>query len=572
MTVLLSPFSGAGQQFFDNNGLPLSGGKIYSYLAGTNTAEPTYSTSTGLIPHSNPITLDAAGRVPSGEIWLLVSTSYKFVLKTAAGILLGTYDNIIPINDASQTIFTGFKGQVGTVESLAGDDGADWIGYTPPGAGAVPESVADKLAQTVSVKDFGAVGDGSNATTAFQAAIAEVNANGKNLYVPEGTYALTSGLTVPEGVCIEFASGVVINYTAASGNIFTVEKNAVLLGNGTYINATNASWTDAVFYVDGAQQFLVQSTKIDGFTLTGPLTTNQNGIGVLIVCTNPGDYVAFVRFSNISFFSLDFAFYVSMPGSGSPNDCYVNGNFFENLSCWNTNQFFYVTGASSAISTFQGNILNGLQYQTNNLVSGRIVLEFIDGCLDNQITNLMIWDWTGAVNPIKFVGSSAGNKLVSNIDPFAASPNGITGATLNYCENTAGKIGISNYFELSANKLVLSGTIDATSSNYAANSLVPMTEALYSANASGNTVYTANVMANGVFALYTQTVTSTNVATAGQYLVSIMGTASTVATVVSDAGVAIGVTPANKIFINNTSGGARTLYGWLTRVSSITSV
>ena len=70
MTVLLSPFSGAGQQFFDNNGLPLSGGKIYSYLAGTNTAEPTYSTSTGLIPHSNPIILDAAGRVPSGEIWL----------------------------------------------------------------------------------------------------------------------------------------------------------------------------------------------------------------------------------------------------------------------------------------------------------------------------------------------------------------------------------------------------------------------------------------------------------------------------------------------------------------------
>jgi hypothetical protein len=94
MTVNLSCFAGVGQQFFDNNGIPLAGGLIYSYLAGTNTPVATYTSSSGLISHSNPIVLDSAGRVPSGEIWVAPDQTYKYVVKTSDGTLLNTYDNI----------------------------------------------------------------------------------------------------------------------------------------------------------------------------------------------------------------------------------------------------------------------------------------------------------------------------------------------------------------------------------------------------------------------------------------------------------------------------------------------
>jgi hypothetical protein len=58
MAVNLSPFGGAGWQFFNNNGVPLAGGKIYTYAAGTTTPQATYTTNSGVTPHSNPIILN----------------------------------------------------------------------------------------------------------------------------------------------------------------------------------------------------------------------------------------------------------------------------------------------------------------------------------------------------------------------------------------------------------------------------------------------------------------------------------------------------------------------------------
>lgn len=94
-SVLLSPY-GNGQQFFDDNGVPLAGGLIYTYQAGSSTPLVTYTDNGGNVANANPIILDASGRTPQ-QIWLLAGFSYKFVLQNSDGVLIQTLDNIYPI-------------------------------------------------------------------------------------------------------------------------------------------------------------------------------------------------------------------------------------------------------------------------------------------------------------------------------------------------------------------------------------------------------------------------------------------------------------------------------------------
>ena len=112
MAVFLSPIGGAGWQFFTNSGVPLSGGKLYTYAAGTTTPQATYTSSSGNTNHTNPIILDSAGRVPGGEIWL-DAPPYKFLLKDSNDVLIATYDNILGIGAASYQVqnFTGTGSQ-----------------------------------------------------------------------------------------------------------------------------------------------------------------------------------------------------------------------------------------------------------------------------------------------------------------------------------------------------------------------------------------------------------------------------------------------------------------------------
>lgn len=74
-------------QFFDNNGLPLAGGTINTYVPGTTTPKQTWQDANASILNTNPIVLDAAGRC------IVYGTgSYRFIVKDALGNQI--YDKI----------------------------------------------------------------------------------------------------------------------------------------------------------------------------------------------------------------------------------------------------------------------------------------------------------------------------------------------------------------------------------------------------------------------------------------------------------------------------------------------
>lgn len=283
MAVNLSPVGGVAAQFFTNSGYVLTGGKLYTYSAGTTTPATTYTNSQGNIAWTNPIVLDAAGRVPgSGEIWLVDGANYKFVLKDSNDVLIATYDNISGINSnyiaytneqeiqtatAGQTVFTlttmnylpatnslsvfvdgvnqyGPGAQYSYVETDAntvtfnsglhvgaevkftttqqqgaGAVDASQVSYDPPFTGSVVTNVEAKLAQTVSVIDFGASSSNTNVQnkTALQVAITAVNANGGGTIIVPGD--INYGYVVNDKTTWPDFTGTVVPITVEDSSI-----------------------------------------------------------------------------------------------------------------------------------------------------------------------------------------------------------------------------------------------------------------------------------------------------------------------------------------------------------------
>jgi len=259
MSINLSAFAGAGAQFSDANGAPLTGGLIYSYLSGTTTPVTTYTTRDGTTNNTNPIVLDAAGRTPN-EIWLDGGVLYKFILKTSAFVQIGSYDDIPAINDT--TTFSNLITVAGT-NTLTGAATPALAGYA---AGAQYSFIAQNTntgAVTIDIDTLGVKSITKFGTTPLVAN--DIIAGALVLIEYDGTrfQLLNPTSFVFDYITTDYIrETTTISATAATGTInFDVATQSILY----YTTNASANWT---LNVRGGASATLNSLMSTGQTVT----------------------------------------------------------------------------------------------------------------------------------------------------------------------------------------------------------------------------------------------------------------------------------------------------------------
>lgn len=165
------------------------------------------------------------------------------------------------------------------------------ISYTASFPGAVAQTVQTKLEQYVSVKDFGAVGDGvTDDAAAVQDAIDYVQTLGGNLYFPKGVYLFGSQVTIDR------------TYAPSGGN-FVGERNLIISGYGAEIRTTGAI---SAFDVKGGwlpnhncliEGFTIyhrgNTQAVAGIRMVGASLVTCREVSVVVSNTLPAGYAAF---------------------------------------------------------------------------------------------------------------------------------------------------------------------------------------------------------------------------------------------------------------------------------------
>jgi hypothetical protein len=139
------------------------------------------------------------------------------------------------------------------IQTTTGAVDASTVSYEPPFTGGVVTNAEAKLAQYVSVKDFGAVGDGvADDTAAIQAALTALATTGGDLLFPQGTYKINTAIsqTFSDNVNVRLLGyGAKLDITAINSGVAIQLGGA--LGAGTPL-ASNVTKGSATFNVSSA--------------------------------------------------------------------------------------------------------------------------------------------------------------------------------------------------------------------------------------------------------------------------------------------------------------------------------
>ena len=195
-TLIPSPV----MQFFDANGNPLVGGKLFTYAAGTTTPQATYTDYNGGTANTNPVILNSRGEA---AVWC-GDSRYFMVLKDSDDVEIWTSDNV-----------NGPNGP--TLAVLAASNGATLVGYTPADTG-VATTVNARLQQIDGTSPTATATDGNTKAPINTLRDASAVSGGTVGYVNPTIWGRT--ITGATETSFEWTIvGVMDNYSAAGENV-----------------------------------------------------------------------------------------------------------------------------------------------------------------------------------------------------------------------------------------------------------------------------------------------------------------------------------------------------------------
>lgn len=222
------------------------------------------------------------------------------------------------------------------------------IPFTQTGTGAVARTVDAKLKDTVSVKDFGAVGDGvTDDTAAIQAAITA--GAGKTVILTSGTYKTTGVLTMSAANTNLVGVGKVNTTIAWSGaggayvvgvtNMYGTTGNAAILvtGSNCTINGLTIKGPTAASYVASERLVVVCGTatgsRVNRFSISNCLVKESGSAGVILIFVS--DFrIQDCEVSNIGYEAIE---------TISCNRGMITGNYVHDITPGTSNNMYCIS-------------------------------------------------------------------------------------------------------------------------------------------------------------------------------------------------------------------------------------
>ena len=334
------------------------------------------------------------------------------------------------------------------------------LSFTQAGTGAAARTVDSKLGDTVSVKDFGAVGDGTtNDTAAIQAALTAAE-NQILVFPGPATYLISASLTVPSNIEIVGEPGAILQTATPNLDILNATGRTNVRIRGLYIkqtvtstvayiaaiNLTNASRCSVVgcmiegvshigVYLYNSTQCVVSDNRIINFT-----GTIQDAAGVFLLFSAADNVVRNNYISTGGHTGIMLQDAYSAGASSIPARNLITGNIIKNCTAYGV--CVYLPGSEAAFTgSVSGTVLTVTAVASGTIAVGATVF-LSNGATPNFGVITSLGTGTGGVGTYNLSISStqASTSLAS-----ASPKNTYNKVVNNDIDNVSGSFGAGEF-------------------------------------------------------------------------------------------------------------------------------